>query len=312
MTGRRILVTGLSGFAGQHLAPAVAELMPDAELLALGCDITDADAVRGAVARLRPDLCLHLAAIAAIQVARAEPDRAWSVNLHGTLILARALRDVCPGAPLLFVSSADAYGASFRSGRALDEDAPLSPMNTYGATKAAADLALAAMAAEGLHAIRLRPFNHAGPGQTADFAIPSFARQIALIRAGRQQPVLRTGNLDACRDFLDVRDVCRAYALCLRHAGQLEPGTILNIASGTGRRIGDVLQDLLAAAGVTVTIETDAGRARPADIALATGDATRLRDRLGWSPRIAWERTLRDVLDDWTRRVAETSQAGSP
>ena len=305
MTGRRILVTGLAGFAGRHLGPAVAALMPDAELLPLGCDVADADAVRDAVADLRPDLCLHLAAIAAIQVARAEPDRAWSVNLHGTLILARAFRDLCPAAPFLFVSSADAYGASFRSGRALDEDAPLSPVNTYGATKAAADLALAAMAAEGLHAIRLRPFNHAGPGQTVDFAIPSFARQIALIRAGRQEPVLRTGNLDAFRDFLDVRDVCRAYALCLRHADRIEPGTILNIASGTARRIGDVLHGLLAIAGTGVTVETDAARARPADIPLAIGDATRLRDRLGWAADIPWEQTLRDVLDDWTLRVAE-------
>jgi len=305
MTGRRILVTGLSGFAGGHLGPAVAALMPDAVLLPLGCDITDADAVRDAVAGLCPDLCLHLAAIAAIPVARAEPDRAWSVNLHGTLNLARALRDLCPATPLLFASSADAYGASFRSGHALDEDALLAPMNTYGATKAAADLALGAMAAEGLHAIRLRPFNHAGPRQTADFAIPAFARQIALIRAGRQEPVLRTGNLDAFRDFLDVRDVCRAYALCLKHADRIPPGTVLNIASGTARRIGDVLHALLAVAEMSVAIESDAARARPTDIPLAIGDATRLRDMLGWSPEVAWEHTLRDVLDDWTLRVAE-------
>jgi nucleoside-diphosphate-sugar epimerase len=304
MSGRRILVTGLAGFAGQHLAPAVARLMPEAVLLPLGCDVTDAVAVSEAVATLRPDLCLHLAAIAAIPVARAEPDRAWSVNLHGTLNLARAVREHVPDTPFLFASSADAYGASFRSGRALDEDAPLAPMNTYGATKAAADLALAAMAAEGLHAIRLRPFNHAGPGQTPDFAIPAFARQIALIRAGRQEPVLRTGNLDACRDFLDVRDVCGAYALCLAQATRVPPGTILNIASGTARRIGDVLQGLLAVSGVSVAIENDAGRARPSDIPHATGNAARLRALLGWEPAIPWEHTLRDVLDDWTVRVA--------
>ena len=177
-------------------------------------------------------------------------------------------------------------------------------MNTYGATKAAADLALAAMAADGLHAIRLRPFNHAGPGQSPDFAIPAFARQIALIRAGRQEPVLRTGNLLPFRDFLDVRDVCRAYALCLAHADRLPPGTILNIASGTARRIGDVLGGLLAVANLSATIETDPGRARPTDIPLATGDATRLRDTLGWAPEVPWERTLRDVLDDWTLRIA--------
>ncbi len=302
---RRILVTGLAGFAGRHLAPAVAEQMPDAELLDLGCDLTETDAVRDAVGRLRPDACLHLAAIAAIPAARADPDRAWAVNLHGTLGLARACRDLAPAAPFVFVSSADAYGASFRLERPLDETAPLSPINTYGATKAAADLAIAAMAAEGLPAIRLRPFNHAGPGQSADFAIPAFARQIALIRAGRQEPVLRTGNLDGFRDFLDVRDVCAAYALCLRHAERFEPGSVMNIASGTARRIGDVLAGLLAVSDLAVRIEHDAARARPTDIPLAIGDSRRLRERLGWVPAIAWQQTLRDVLDDWTLRVAE-------
>ncbi len=304
MSGRRILVTGLGGFAGGHLAAPVSALMPDAVLLPLGCDVTDAAAVDEAVRRLRPDLCLHLAAIAAIPVANAEPDRTWSVNLHGTLNLARAVRAHAPAAPFLFASSADAYGASFRSGQALDEDALLSPLNTYGATKAAADLALAAMAADGLHAIRLRPFNHAGPGQSPDFAIPAFARQIALIRAGRQEPVLRTGNLQPYRDFLDVRDVCRAYALCLAQADRLTPGTILNIASGTARRIGDVLDGLLAVAGVPAAIEDDPGRARPNDIPVAIGDAARLRRTLGWAPEIPWERTLRDVIDDWTTRIA--------
>ena len=305
VTVRRILVTGLAGFAGRHLAPAVAEQLPGAELLDLGCDLTDADAVRDTVRRLRPDACLHLAAIAAVPIARADPDRAWTVNLHGTLSLARAFRDLVPAAPFLFVSSGDAYGASFRLERPLDETAPLSPVNTYGATKAAADLAVAAMAAEGWPAIRLRPFNHAGPGQNADFAIPAFARQIALIRAGRQEPVLRTGNLQAFRDFLDVRDVCAAYTLCLRHADRFEPGSIMNIASGTARRIGDVLGGLLAVSDVSVRILHDAGRARPTDIPLAIGDARMLRDRLGWQPRIAWQQTLRDVIDDWTLRIAE-------
>ena len=282
MTGRRILVTGLGGFAGRHLAAAVSALLPDAVLLPLGCDVTDGPAVAEAVRGARPELCLHLAAIAAVPVANAEPDRTWSVNLHGTLNLARAVRTHAPGAPFL----------------------PLAPMNTYGASKAAADLALGAMAADGLHAIRLRPFNHAGPGQAPDFAIPAFARQIALIRAGRQEPVLRTGNLQPHRDFLDVRDVCRAYALCLARADRLPPGTILNIASGTARRIGDLLDGLLAAAGLSVAIESDPGRARPTDIARAVGDASRLRDTLGWAPEVPWERTLRDVIDDWTMRIA--------
>jgi GDP-4-dehydro-6-deoxy-D-mannose reductase len=304
MTGRRILVTGMSGFAGAHVARVARRLLPNDVLDQLGCDLADADAIEERVRDLRPDACLHLAAVAAIGVARAEPERAWSINLGGTLALARAMHEHVPDAPLLFVSSADAYGGSFRAGVALDETAALAPLNTYAATKAAADLALGAMAAEGQRVIRLRAFNHAGPGQSDDFAIPAFARQIALIRAGRQEPVLRVGNLDAARDFLDVRDVAAAYALCLARADAIAPGTILNIASGVPRRIGDVLDALLSRAGVAVRIEHDPVRARPSDIPVAIGDASRLR-ALGWEPAIDWNSTLDDVIQDWDHRVAD-------
>ncbi|MCQ8279321.1 GDP-mannose 4,6-dehydratase [Acetobacteraceae bacterium KSS8] len=303
----RVLVSGLSGFAGSHLRASVARLCPDTVLLPLDCDLRDAGAVEQDVRALRPDACLHLAAVSAIPVAQAEPDRAWAVNLHGTLSLARAMRAHAPDAPFLFVSSADAYGASFRSGLPLDETAPLAPMNLYGATKAAADLALGAMAADGARVIRLRPFNHVGPGQQTDFAIPAFARQLARIAAGRQEAVIRTGNLESERDFLHVSDVCDAYALCLRRAHDLPPGSILNIASGTPRRIGDVLDALIRLSGLDVSREIDPARMRPADIPRALGDAGRARALLGWVPRIDWEQTLSDVLADWTARVATES-----
>ncbi len=299
---RRILATGLGGFAGRHLAAALAELLPDAELLPLGCDITDHAAVEARVAGLRPDACIHLAAIAAIGVAHADPARAWQVNLHGTLALAAALRRHAPAAALIHVSSADAYGRSFGSAAALDERAALAPINVYGATKAAADLALGALATDGLRLIRLRPFNHAGPGQGEDFVLPAFAVQLAAIAAGRQPPVLRTGNLDSERDYLDVRDVARAYALTLRRARALPHRTILNLASGTPRRIGDVLAELIALAGVRVEVEPDPARMRPSDIPRAVGDAGLARELLGWAPRVPWSQTLRDVLEDCRRR----------
>ncbi|WP_284948089.1 GDP-mannose 4,6-dehydratase [Acidisoma cladoniae] len=299
----RILVTGLSGFVGGYLPDAVARQLPGATVVALGCDITDQRAVASAVASIKPDLCLHLAAIAAIGVARADPDRTWAVNLHGTLSLARAIMAHVPSCPFLFVSSADAYGLSFRAGVPLDENAPLAPLNTYGATKAAADLALGAMAADGLHAIRLRAFNHTGAGQTPDFAIPAFARQIALIEAGEQDPVVKTGNLTSQRDFLDVRDVVQAYALALSRAPSLAPGTIINIASGTSRRIGDVLDQMIGLSGVSARVETESARARSTDIPIALGDASAAHRLLDWTPRIAWEQTLMDVLADWRIRV---------
>jgi GDP-4-dehydro-6-deoxy-D-mannose reductase len=299
----RVLITGASGFVGRHLFPALRERLPDAELHAATADVTDAQAVEREISRILPDRCVHLAGIAAIRDAGSDPDRAWAVNLHGTLHVARAISSHAPRCALIFASSADVYGASFRTGRALDETAPLAPINTYGATKAAADLALGAMATEGLHVIRVRPFTHTGPGQTGDFVITAFARQVARISAGLQEAVLHVGALDTQRDFVDVRDICAGYAACVAQAEELEPGTIFNLASGTPRRIGDVLQALCMEAGVLPHVKTDPQRLRASDIKLTWGDASRARAQLGWIPRIPWEETLRTLLADWQVRI---------
>ena len=305
---RRILVTGASGFVGSHLMPMLTACMPDAEIVPGAFDVTNVEAVRTAMTEVLPDICIHLAAIAAIGDAQADPAAAWRVNLHGTLRLARSLLAAAPRCVLVFASTADAYGASFRSGQPATEATPLAPMNTYAATKAAADLALGAMAGEGLRVVRLRPFNHTGPGQSGSYVVPAFARQVARIGAGLQPPVLRVGALDARRDFLDVRDVCRAYAACAARAHEMPGGTILNLASGLSRRVGDVLDDLLAVAGVQAEITVDPDRLRPSDIPVAAGDASAARAALGWTPQIAWRDTLADVVDYWRNRV-RTGQA---
>ena len=194
VTARRILVTGARGFVGRHLIARLRAEMPDAEAVEAGFDLTDPAAIEDAVRALRPEACVHLAAVAAIPAARQDPQRAWRVNLDGTLALARAVVAHAPGCVLVFASSADAYGDSFRGGRALDETAALAPRNTYAATKAAADLALGAMAAEGgLRVLRLRPFNHTGPGQSSAYVVAAFAEQVARIAAGHQAPVVRVG-----------------------------------------------------------------------------------------------------------------------
>jgi nucleoside-diphosphate-sugar epimerase len=309
MIPRRILLTGASGFVAGHLIPALRAAFPAAELTLCGermtrLDLTDGDAVRALVAQVRPDACIHLAAVAAVGDARDDPANAWRVNLGGTLALAAALRATVPQALLVFASSAEIYGRSFTAGRALDEGAAAAPLNTYAATKAAADLALGAMAAEsGMRVVRLRPFNHTGAGQSPVFVVPAFARQIARIAAGAQKPVLEVGALDTARDFLDVRDVCAAYVACIARGETLAPGTVFNLASGIARRIGDVLAELLAIAGVTAEIVTDPARLRPSDLPTAIGDAAAARAALGWAPVIPWSTTLADVMADWRRRI---------
>jgi GDP-4-dehydro-6-deoxy-D-mannose reductase len=303
----RILVTGAGGFVGRHLLPVLADRYPEATLItpsATALDITDSDALDGAIARIQPDACIHLAGVAAISEAKADPVRAWRVNLHGTLHLATAILRHAPCCRLVHASSADIYGASFRAGVALDERAPAAPLNVYGSTKAAADLALGAMAQDGLRVVRLRPFNHTGPGQSDQFVVPAFARQVMRIAAGLQEPVLSVGDLTPLRDFLDVRDVCAAYAACLRPDLDITPGTILNIASGQPRRISDVLQALLQMAGVSARIETAGRLLRPSDIPFAAGHAEAAHTVLGWKPTIPFAVTLADVIADWRVRVA--------
>jgi GDP-4-dehydro-6-deoxy-D-mannose reductase len=303
-TPRRILVTGAGGFVGRHLLAVLAERLPGAETVPACADLVDPAAVEAEVRRVQPDGCVHLAGVAAPTAARADPDRAWRVNLGGTLALAGAILAHAPACLLVFASSADAYGESFRAGEPLDEGAALAPLNPYAATKAAADLALGAMVPEGLRVVRVRAFNHTGPGQAPAFVVPAFARQAARIAAGLQPPLLQVGNLEPRRDFLDVRDVCAAYALCLAKPEALPPGAILNLASGEVRRIGDVLDAVLRATEVEARIETSAARLRPADLPVARGDAGLARRLLGWAPSVPWTETLRGVVADWRERVA--------
>jgi GDP-4-dehydro-6-deoxy-D-mannose reductase len=306
MPARTILVTGAAGFVGRHLITALATAFPEVRIVGTGLrgvanvmpmDITQPDAVRELIAAEKPDICFHLAGIAAVGQARENPGRAWMVNLQGSLNLADAILAASPRCRLVFVSSAEAYGASFRAGQPLDETAPLAPMNLYAATKAAADLALGARTGEGLRLLRLRPFNHTGLGQSEIFVVPAFAGQIARIEAGLAPPELAVGALTPERDFLDIRDICDAYVRCAARDADLSDDEILNLSSGHATRIGDLLQRLLAMSRATITVRQDARRLRDAEISKAVGNAAKARNLLGWAPQIPLEDTLTSVLN---------------
>lgn len=313
---RRILVTGASGFVGAHLRGVLRDAFPGVELTAATrgeptqgwdrivlLDVLDPASCAAAVGAVRPDAVLHLAAQADVALSFRDPAVTWRANLLGTLALAEAVRAEAPDAVLVHASSAEIYGLAFQAGLPLAEDAPLRPANPYAASKAAADLALGEMALRGLRAIRLRPVNHTGPGQSERFVVAAFARQVALIAAGRQAPVIRTGALDRWRDFLDVTDVCAGYVAALRAAPTLPSGAVFNLATGTPRHIGTILTDLIRLAGIAAGIEADATRLRPTDVASNACDPGAALKTLGWQASVPWERTLAAVLADWRLRI---------
>jgi GDP-4-dehydro-6-deoxy-D-mannose reductase len=317
--GKKILITGAYGFVGLHLVAQLRSRYGQGLALCLtsksaethpvlggfkALDVTDEAEVSNAIARFSPTHVIHLAGLAAIPMAAANANLAWQVHLNGTLNVANAILSHAPGCTLLNVGSGQVYGESARKGLLLDENALLAPGNGYEVTKAAADLAVGALARQGLHGIRLRPFNHTGPGQTEDFVLPSFAMQIARIEAGLQQPVVHVGNLDAERDFLDVRDVTNAYVLAVEKSAELPPGVVLNIASGSPRRIRDLLDHLVGLARVPIKVELDPTRMRPSDTPRFVGEARLAHRLLGWSPQYTIETTLADVLSDCRERVA--------
>ncbi len=319
----RVLVTGGSGFVGRHLAialrnrlPRAATVVPTAQASAGGplpgghvrLDVTDPDAVRSVLRDVAPTHVVHLSGISAPRRAAEHALDAWSVNLMGTLNLAHTILAELPGCRLIFAGSGLVYGGSTVPGEAFHEASPLFPMNEYAATKAAADLALGTLALQGLNVVRLRLFNHTGPGQTEAFVVPGLAAQIARIEAGLQPRAIKVGSLEAVRDFLDVADVAEAYVQTVLRAHELPRGQVLNIASGVGRSIGSVLNDLLALSAVPIAVATDAARMEPSDRPYCVGEASLARSLLGWTPVRPFKATLSDVLAYWRQQVAQRSE----
>ena len=290
----RATVTGAAGFAGRHLVAHLRACGDEVTTIdrhgPTPVDVTDAAAVRAAIATQRPDVVYHLAAWSHVGGSWDEPAAAFRVNAEGTLNVLRACAAVGVGR-VLVVGSAEEYG---RAGEApLDEDTPLRPLSPYGAGKVAADvLALQAFLGDGLETVRVRPFNHTGPGQSPRFLVPALARRIAAAERDGADEV-PVGNLEPVRDLSDVRDVVRAYRLAALRG---EPGAVYNVCSGRGVRVAEVAELLLTAARRPLRLVPDPALTRPVEVPCLVGSNTRLVEATGWAPEISLEQTLTDVL----------------
>jgi GDP-4-dehydro-6-deoxy-D-mannose reductase len=314
---RRVLITGITGFAGSHLAEHLVsrgdevhgvahERPPFRNLVAIldrvrihEGDITRLEDVQGALAGSQADAVVHLAGMAVPTLASKDPVAAVRVNVLGTAAVLMALEQH-PKTRLVVASSAEVYGAPDRV--PVDEDSPVRPTNVYAATKVAAEALTRELAARhGAPVVILRPANQNGPRQQPGLAASAFAKQIAEAEAGIAEPVVKHGRLDAERDFLDVRDMARAYAAAL---GLGEAGTF-NVGTGRAVAIAEILDTLIALARIPVRAELDPSRVRgggPTRIAL---DATRFRQKTDWSPRIALADSLRDTLEHWRSSIRQ-------
>lgn len=295
----RSWVTGADGFVGRHLAAAfreagdeVLEAHGPAAAGGLGLDVRDASAVAARVAEVKPDVVVHLAGASSVAASHVDPAGCLAVNVGGTLNVLAAVRTHAPSARVLLVSSGEVYGA-VAEGVPVSEEAPLSPLSPYAASKVSAEvMGLQFHRAYGLDVVVARPFNHLGTGQAPGFVVPSFARQLVDIRAGRAAPVLKVGNLSPVRDFSHVLDVVEGYRLLLERG---RAGEVYNVCSGEGRSIRAVLEALCRQAGVEVSVEVDPARVRPAELPWLVGSAGKL-EALGWRRSRGLEEALAAVL----------------
>lgn len=254
------------------------------------------------VADIRPDAVLHLAGRTSVAESFKDPEGFFDVNFRGTWNLLKALRFAAFSGRMLFVSSGDCYGSVGPDELPVAEQRPLRPSNPYSVSKVAAEALCCQWAqTERFDVLIARPFNHIGPGQDARFAIASFARQVARIRAGAAVSPIVTGDLDVTRDLTDVRDVVGAYFALLERGCA---GECYNVGSGRETRLRDVLTELLGLAGVSAEMRTDPARLRAGEQRRAVADVRKIGRDAGWSASIPLRTTLRDTLDDWSHRIA--------
>jgi GDP-4-dehydro-6-deoxy-D-mannose reductase len=324
---KRVLITGITGFAGSHLADFLLAEQPGVEVWGtyrwrsrreniehiegrirlLECELDDATAVRRALEASSPDAIFHLAAQSFVPASWVAPADTLQSNILGQTNIFEAIRELELDPVIQIACSSEEYGLVLPGETPIKESNPLRPLSPYAVSKVAQDyLGYQYFQSYGIKAIRTRGFNHEGPRRGEVFVMSNFARQVAAIEAGLHEPLIRVGNLDSVRDFTDVRDMVRAYWLAVNRA---VPGEVYNIASGHGITIRDMLQKILDRSKVEVRVEVDPARLRPSDVEVLLGDATKFRAATGWEPRIPLDQTIGDTLDYWRGRFAARPQA---
>jgi GDP-4-dehydro-6-deoxy-D-mannose reductase len=316
----KALITGISGFVGSYLAEYllehtdwevagtvfgpygnIADLCGRLELFP--AELSRLDVVTFILEQAEPDVIFHLAAQPLVSASRRDPWGTLETNIRMQLNVLEGVAQIRPGCRVLVVGSSEEYGLVVPEDLPVDEETPLRPLNAYALSKVAQDLmGLQYFLTHRLHVVRVRPFNHTGPRQRIGFVAPDLAGQIAAAEVGLQPPVLEVGNLDARRDFSDVRDVVRAYVELMTTG---EPGEVYNIGSGESHSVRELLDLLLAMSRVTIEVRQDPNRMRPSDVPEIVCDATRIRERTGWQTTISFEQSLYDVLDYWRQEVGK-------
>ena len=328
----RVLITGGYGFVGRHLARHHVECGDDVavtyhptfeqdakeiiheagrpgeisipkSIQSFALDVLDKNSINDLIALCQPDAICHLAAISSVPGTENSSSDVLNVNFQGTLSLFDAVAEHSKNTKILFVSSSEVYGDPKPGTLPLTESAEMRPITAYGMSKAAADVAAFKYASrDDIHIVRVRPFPHTGPGQQDIFAISSFAKQIASIKLGQAEPIVKVGNLEAKRDYSDVSDIVRGYREALLNGNS---GSAYNLCSGQSYEIQELLNMLIEISEVEVEVQVDPARVRPIDIADSHGSYAKAQKEFGWKPRVELKATLSSLITHWMEKLAK-------
>ncbi|MEJ8545139.1 GDP-mannose 4,6-dehydratase [Brevibacillus borstelensis] len=317
----KALITGITGFAGSHLAEWLLKNKEDLQVYGsyrlrsrmenikdiqgqvdlVECELKDPRSVDEIIKTIKPDYIFHLAAQSFVPTSWNAPAETLIVNQIGQVNLFEAVLKHCPDCTIQIACSSEEYGQVYPHEVPITEDNPLRPLSPYAVSKVGQDyLGYQYHQSYGLKVIRTRTFNHTGPRRGESFVTSNFAKQIASIEKGLQPPVLYVGNLQAKRDFTDVRDVVKAYWLAVEKG---VPGEVYNIASGVTYTIEEMLNKLLKLSSAEIEIQQDPSRMRPSDVEILLGNYDKFHQQTGWKPEIPFDQTLQDLLDYWRARV---------